>query len=57
MQTRRVGELAHAWEDGKWSFIADLSLYGPFWGLAVGISIGRSDAVSLLGSTGWSSRI
>ena len=35
------------------SFIADLS----YWELAVGISVGRSNAVSSLGSTGWSSRI
>ena len=42
---------------GKWSFILDMSWYGPFSALAVGISIGRSDAVSSLGSTKRSSRI
>ena len=42
---------------GKWSFMAAMSQCGPFWALAAGISIGRSDDVSSLGSTRWSSRI
>ena len=42
---------------GTWSFTADMSQYGPFSAPAVGFSTGRSDAVSSLGSTRWSSRI
>ena len=42
---------------GMWSFTAETSQHGLFSAPAAGISAGRSDAVSSLGSTRWSPRI
>ena len=42
---------------GTWSFTVVMSQYGLFLGLTARTSIGRSDVVSSLGSTKWSSRI